>query len=70
METPVALPHSVEGDYFYSLLIMSVTNMSICLAATGKKKVPTARDYEAATEPGYEEQLTTQEEGGIKGSQK
>lgn len=46
-------PCSIEGDCFYSLLMMSVTNMFFCLAITEKEEVPKRPwEYETA-EQGY-----------------
>lgn len=54
--------HSIEGDYFYSLLMMSVTNTFFCLAITEKEEVPKSHGSETA-EQGYVWHLVTREEG-------
>lgn len=53
----MTLPPLVDSDYFY-LLMLSMTNMSFCLAIIEKKKYQKPWEYETA-EQGYEEQLVT-----------
>lgn len=36
----MTLPPSVDSDYFYYLLMMSMTNTSFCLAIIEKKEIP------------------------------